>query len=412
MYMLRVPILALLSTSLTDLPFKFDQFDSQRRTPMKIEKLHFTETSGWTDEFPTEMDSPQTLVMVFGASEYIDKPKPIEELRVKFPQSHLVGCSDAGSINDAVMSDGSLAITFIRFEKTQLRTAFSPVVDSSESFSAGEEVARTLNDSDLKGVIILSDGLNVNGTELASGINTALSSEVVVTGGLAADDDRFEKTWVLKDGKPARNYVSAVGLYGSNVRIGYGSKDGLDIFGIERKVTKSHKNQLFELDGQPALDLYKRYLGDRAADLPSSALHFPLSLRVGIGDDNRVVRTVLNIDEASQSMTFAGDVPQGSLAQLMRANVDRLIDGASEAAGIAMRRVSTKNAVLCLAISCVGRRWVLGERTEEELEAVFDWMPEGSSQIGFYSYGEMSPHTKGFCDLHNQTMTLTTIFED
>jgi hypothetical protein len=124
------------------------------------------------------------------------------------------------------------------------------------------------------------------------------------------------------------------------------------------------------------------------------------------------VRTVLAVDEQRQSMTFAGDIPQGSRAQLMRANFDRLIQGASDAATLAGAARDVRDGeTLAIAISCVGRRLVLGERTEEEVEATLDVLPPGSRQIGFYSYGEISPYAKGPCDLHNQTMTLTTIAE-
>jgi hypothetical protein len=66
---------------------------------------------------------------------------------------------------------------------------------------------------------------------------------------------------------------------------------------------------------------------------------------------------------------------------------------------------------LAVAISCVGRRLVLGERTEEEIEATLEALAPGAELVGFYSYGEIGPHAEGFCDLHNQTMTVTTIGE-
>ena len=378
---------------------------------MQIEKLTFNARNGWSGEFPTHMDSPQTLIFLFGSSAYLSDSRPVSQLLNNFPKSHSVGCSAAGGIQNSGLSDDALIVSIVRFDKTRLKTAVAPVIEASDSFKAGEELAQLLKGENLKGVIVFSDGLNVNGTELVSGINTALPPSIKVTGGLAADDDRFEATWVLKDGEPTTKYVSAVGFYGDNIRIGHGSKDGFDIFGMERKVTRSYKNQLFELDGQPALDLYKAYLGDRASELPASALQFPLSLRFDTMDDKRVVRTILNIDEDSKSMIFAGDVPEGAMAQLMRANLDRLIDGASEAAEMASTDKDLRDPVLSLAISCVGRRWILGMRAEEELDAVMDRLPDGSTQIGFYSYGEISPHDKGFCDLHNQTMTLTTLFE-
>jgi hypothetical protein len=201
-----------------------------------------------------------------------------------------------------------------------------------------------------------------------------------------------------------------VGFYGDHVHLGHGSKGGWDIFGPERRVTKSSGNILYELDGRPALQLYKEYLGERAAGLPATGLLFPLSLRVTKSENKSLVRTILAVDEAHQSMTFAGDIPEGYLAQLMRANFDRLVQGASEAAQSTSRNNGSA-AVLAVAISCVGRRLVLGERTEEETEAALEVLPRGTAQVGFYSYGEISPYASGLCDLHNQTMTLTTISE-
>jgi hypothetical protein len=176
-------------------------------------------------------------------------------------------------------------------------------------------------------------------------------------------------------------------------------------------ITRSEGNVLFELDGRPALDLYKQYLGERADELPAAALLFPLSLRRE-DDAERVVRTILSIDEEQQSMTFAGDMPEGAFAQLMRANFDRLVDGAADASCDARTSLGqAAGQIMSIAISCVGRRLVLGERAEEEVEATLEALPERTSQIGFYSYGELSPHASGPCQLHNQTMTLTTICE-
>jgi hypothetical protein len=237
---------------------------------------------------------------------------------------------------------------------------------------------------------------------------------VVVTGGLAGDGARFQRTWVLGSNGPRAGLVSAVGLYGESLRVGHGSKGGWDVFGPQRRITRSSGNVLYELDGRPALQLYKEYLGERAGELPASALLFPLAVRANAQDQKVLVRTVLSVDEAAQSMTFAGDVPQGFVAQLMRANFERLIEGASNAALHTLARCGADSVedVLSIAISCVGRRLILRERTEEEIEAALSELPVGTRQIGFYSYGEISPYATGQCDLHNQTMTLTTIREE
>jgi hypothetical protein len=206
--------------------------------------------------------------------------------------------------------------------------------------------------------------------------------------------------------------VTAVGLYGDSLRVGHGSKGGWDVFGVERKVTKSAANVLYELDGQPALALYKKYLGDRAAGLPATGLLFPLALRAPADRQKWLVRTILAVNEADQSLTFAGDIPEGYFAQLMSANFDRLVQGAGNAAqSAALTGVGEADEMLCIAVSCVGRRLVLGEHCEEETEATLGMLPPRTRQVGFYSYGEISPYAKGRCDLHNQTMTLTTIGE-
>jgi hypothetical protein len=378
---------------------------------MQLETLSYTPQSGWSAGALPALDSQRTLVIVFGAAHFMDAPDPIRELAHAYPLSHIVGCSTAGEILGPTIADGSLAVGIARFDHTALTTATAPVPSTGASYAAGAAIARQLERPSLRGVLVLSDGLNVNGSDLIRGINSVLPSSVVVTGGLAGDGDRFKRTWVIKEGRPQSGVISAVGFYGERVTFGHGSKGGWDIFGPERLVTRSSGNILYELDGKPALQLYKEYLGDRASGLPATALLFPLALRANASDQKSIVRTILAVDEENQSMTFAGDLPEGSLAQLMKANFDRLIEGAAGAAQLAQAVQQPASATLSIAISCVGRRLVLGERIEEELEATLDVLPEGTRQIGFYSYGEISPYATGHCDLHNQTMTLTTISE-
>ncbi len=358
---------------------------------------------------PQGGDSARTLVLAFGPSECLDNPTSLAGLLATYPNSHVLGCSTAGEIFGTDIKDHSLSIAIVQFDSTSLRSTAVHLPSPDHSAQAGRTIAEALIGHDLRAVLVLSDGLQVNGSELVSGLNAILPSHVVVTGGLAGDGDRFKRTWVLKDRQPVSGYVTAVGFYGKAVRVGHGSKGGWDLFGPERKVTKSSGNVLYELDGRPALQLYKEYLADRAAGLPATGLLFPLALRENRDSTKQLVRTILAVDEASQSMTFAGNIPEGHLAQLMRANFDRLIDGASQAA--LSSKTPAHGPTLAVAISCVGRRLILGERAEEEIEATQDVLPPGTKQIGFYSYGEISPFASGSCDLHNQTMTLTTICE-
>ena len=378
---------------------------------MEVHTLHYDRKERWSVKNRPQIDSRRTLVLLFGSSSFLDSADPIRELIDEYPQSTVIGCSTAGEILGTQIFDESLSSAVVRFDDTDLRMASAPAESPDDSFKAGRHIAQQLHDSRLKGILVLSDGLRVNGSELVRGVNSAVSASVVVTGGLAGDGDRFRRTWVLQDRRPQTGFVTAVGFYGDRIRIGHGSKGGWDRFGPERRVTRSKGNVLFELDGRPALQLYKEYLGDRADGLPATGLLFPLALRANESDSKSLVRTILAVDEREQSLTFAGDIPEGALAQLMKANFDRLVQGASEAASSTKLSTAGAHGTLAIAISCVGRRLVLGERTEEEIEATLDVLPKGTRQIGFYSYGELSPFATGACDLHNQTMTLTTLSE-
>lgn len=378
---------------------------------MKFETLQYTSPTGWSAPKLPAMNSPRTLILVFGAPRFRDDPTPIRELLAAYPDAHVVGCSTSGEILNETLCDDSLTVGIAQFEHTDIASAIAPVRSSKDSRHAAELLAVQLNRPDLRGVLIFSDGLNVNGSELIAGLNNILPESVVVTGGLAGDGDRFERTWSLRNGEPRESMIVAAGLYGQRVRIGHGSRGGWDQLGPERRVTRAEGNILFELDNRPALELYKEYLGERASGLPATGLLFPLALRPDPQEERILVRTILGIDEDANSMTFAGDIPTGSLVRLMRANFDRLIEGSADSARQTRLTDPGGAPALSIAISCVGRRLVLGERTEEELEACFEVLPPGSGQVGFYSYGEISPFSTGRCDLHNQTMTLTTLSE-
>jgi hypothetical protein len=384
----------------------------------QIETFMFFDNSGWSKSFPTQLDSAQTLILVFGASNYLDCPEPIEELVRAFPKSHILGCSTSGEIHGASLYDQSLSVAIVSFQTTTLKN-ISVSLDTKnnvDAFKVGRSIAEQLTleaECKLQGILLFSDGLLVNGSELIAGLNSILPPSVIISGGLAGDGTAFKQTWTIHSGLPQSGKISAVGLYGDNLHIQHGCQGGWDIFGPEREVTRSQGNVLFELDGKPALELYKKYLGTQAHGLPATALHFPLSLKVAGGES--VVRTILAVDEDNQSMTFAGDIPTRSMVQLMKANFGRLVEGASSAALEVQSQFlpdqPSPKTLLSIAISCVGRRLVLGEYIEDELEATLDGLPIGTQQVGFYSYGEISPHANGHCDFHNQTMTLTTLFE-
>jgi hypothetical protein len=379
---------------------------------MELITARYAVGEGWTAPLATHADGARTLVLAFAAPEFGTDPTPFRQLAAAFPTSLIAGCSTAGEIAGTTVRDASVSVAIARFEHTELRRACAVVAGPGDSFEAGTRLAAQLAGDRLRAVFVLSDGLCVNGTRLVEGLTRGLPQDVVITGGLAGDGSRFQRTWILDREQAESNRVCAVGFYGERLLVGHGCEGGWSDFGPERRITRSQGNVLFELDGKPALELYRTYLGERAEGLPGTALLFPLAVRREGHAGEALVRTILGIDDAAQSLTFAGDMPEGGVARLMRANTDKLIGSAGNAARAAAAGVSGSADALVVSVSCVGRRLVLGERTEEEVETVQESAPPRSAHVGFYSYGEISPTSPGGAsDLHNQTMTVTVFGE-
>ncbi len=378
---------------------------------MKIEQKRWTKDTGWVFLYEQGLQEKAQLLFLFGNRHMLKNFQLFDEIKAAYPNAHILGCSTAGEIAGTQVHDHSLVATAVYFEKTPVKVVKSKI-DQYGSFHVGQQLARSLDKNGLSHVFVLSEGLNVNGTDLARGFVDSLPRQVAVTGGLAGDQNLFEETLVFSDGPPEKDVVVAVGFYGEAIQIGYGSMGGWDSFGPERLVTRSQGNVLYELDDHSALELYKKYLGDHARGLPATGLLFPLSIRT---EDNAqsLVRTILSINEEAGSMTFAGDIPEGSYARLMKANLERLVDGASGAADICAKTSAVAGVHLAVLISCVGRKLVLKQRVEEEIEAVQERLGEQAILTGFYSYGEICPGgpTDNVCELHNQTMTITTFYE-
>ncbi len=380
---------------------------------MQIEQSRWLDDRGWQPRPPGSLIQNPQLVLVFGGTSVLKRKDLVGEVCDAYRRAHILGCSTAGEIFGTRVSDDSLVATAVRFDHTRLEGARIRIHSAEDSFEAGRELAEALPTEQLVHALVISEGLKINGSDLVRGLTEHLPADVTVTGGLSADGARFGETLVFFDGEPEPDSIAILGFYGDRLRVGYASLGGWDPFGPIRLITRSQGQVLYELDGQSALELYKAYLGDHAQDLPASALLFPLAIQTEDGTEE-VVRTILGIDEEDRSMSFAGDMPTGAYARFMKANFDRLIDGAQGAAENCLTPIGGDRPVpeLALLISCVGRKLVLKQRVEEEVEGVREVLGEDTVLAGFYSNGEISPFTPSArCQLHNQTMTITTFSE-
>ncbi|WP_304156174.1 FIST signal transduction protein [Mesonia mobilis] len=375
---------------------------------MKIVQAQYTQNDWKYFQPKQKLNNP--LVLVFAERCLLQQNKIIASIKKEFPYQHIIFGSTAGEIVGNQVYDNSVSVTAIEFEKSFFKISRANILAHNDSFELGKALFEQLPKENLQHIFIISEGSFVNGSALINGLEENNTQNIKISGGLCGDNERFEKTLVAYNETPKEGEVAIIGLYGDSLEVTASSCGGWMPFGSERTITKSKDNILYEIDGLPALDLYKKYLGEKALDLPHSALLFPLNIKAE-GKDLPVVRTILNIDEDEKSMIFAGDIPEQSKVQLMMASVDAIVVGAGEAAKKAMQNQKNKPQI-ALLVSCIGRKLVMAQLTEEEVEEVLDIIGAQTLTTGFYSYGEIAPfQSQDSCELHNQTMTLTLISE-
>lgn len=362
-------------------------------------------------DFNDKIDHSVGLVMGFGVKSMLENEDVYKKIAQKYPEAIISLCSSAGEIFSTEVYDDSVSIIAISFDNTTLHSHGVNIASYNNSFEAGAAVVQGLPKDQLKYILIFSDGSLVNGSELVKGMHSVIRDDIPITGGLAGDGADFNYTLVGLNEIPTQGRILAIGFYGHHFKVAHGSFGGWEPFGLEKTVTKSIANVLYEINGKNALKIYKEYLGKYASQLPGSALLFPLSIQL-VDQDQHLVRTILSIDTENSSMIFAGDIPEGSKVRFMKANMDKLVDAASTAASVALTSFDNIKPAVALLVSCVGRKLVLGERVDEEVEAVAEILGDKVKIAGYYSYGEISPFVKGSsCELHNQTMTITCFQE-
>jgi hypothetical protein len=356
------------------------------------------------------------LVLVFAPDHVMAQPRFAAELKARFPDAQTVGCSGAGEIGMSGVTDGQTVLTALRFTQPHFQVASVPVPRMSDSQAAGAALGHLLKRPDLKFVLVFSPGVDVNGSALIKGLANVLGPQVALSGGLAGDGGKFKGTWTLRDDSAEARMLVGIGFHGEGWQVAHGSFGGWQPFGPVRRVTRCEHNVLYELDGQPALAVYRRYLGEYASGLPATGLLFPFAMLTHDRGETGLIRTILGVNEAQQSLVLAGEIATDGYLRLMHASNDALVDGAELAAQAATLPVLAEGAALgqtlALLVSCVGRKLVMGGRVDEEIEAVGQVLGANTTLAGFYSNGEISPQ-EGFaaCALHNQTMTITTLGE-
>lgn len=379
---------------------------------MHIRQLTLHQDQPAPDQLATLQTLAPQLLLVFAAPAYFERGVLLSGLEGALPGCVVLGCSTAGEIAREGVEEGSAVLTAIRFGHTRVASAATLLQGMQDSQAAGQRLATALQADDLQLLMLLAPGTAINGTALLDGLQQVLGDAIPVVGGMAADDGRFCQTFTLHQAGWNDHQLVAVGLYGRQLQVGHGSCGGWTTFGPARQVSRCQQNILYELDGAPALEVYKRYLGEYASGLPGSGLLFPFAMLGRTGEDQGVIRTILGVNEQDGSLTLAGELASDSQLKLMHAGTDSLVRGAEQSASAARLSGADHEDSLALLVSCVGRKLVMGDRVDEEVEAVADVLGKQVVLVGFYSNGEISPFAVGQPSrLHNQTMTITTLRE-
>ncbi|MDQ7781724.1 MAG: FIST N-terminal domain-containing protein [Desulfomonilaceae bacterium] len=322
----------------------------------------------------------------------------------------LAGCTTDGEISTSGFSTGSAVLAGLASDTIAFEVASTSSI-GADSESAGRRLAQQLPRT-ARHVQLFSDGLTGNGCAILRGMQSVFGPQVPISGGAAGDARAMKQTWQFVGSRILTDAASAISLSG-DIHVGTGVRSGWFPAGVPKKVTRSAGNVVYELDGESALAVYRRYLGPLADKLPAVGIQFPFGLvnEAGSLGENPVLRAPMTLNESQGSVSFAGEIPQGSTISLTTGgSAASLLDASTDAARRAMDSLGAVSPSITFFYSCMARKILLGPRTREETERIANVVGRSVPIIGFYTYGEYCPSVSGTdCRLHNETATVTVV---
>ncbi|PWL28335.1 FIST N-terminal domain-containing protein [uncultured Roseivirga sp.] len=377
---------------------------------MKVDQFLFKEDEFKYSHENIEDKNSVSFVLVFAPRQEMESQGWLKGISEKYPQADIVSCSSSGEVYLSEVLDNSVTGMAVALQKSSVEIHSMKLEDGDSSKALGERLSAGFTSTDLRHVLVFSDGWLINGVELLEGMYRALGRDVLISGGLAGDGANFSKTLVGLNGEIDEGQVVAIGFYGQQIEIGFGSHGGWDVFGDSHIVTATEGRVIKAMDGKSPLSLYKQFMGDDADGLPGAALLYPLSVVIP-ESESPLVRTVYSIDEVLGHLIIGQEIPVGTEVRFMKAEFDDLLNGSSQAV---QKALSTLNGVpeFCLVISCIGRKLLFDRKIEEEIASTQSVLGSEVPIGGFYSYGEICPAKRGLAELHHQMLAVTLIREN
>jgi len=315
-------------------------------------------------------------------------------LKSILPHSNIIGVTTAGEICLGKIYEGSVVISFTVFNTTSVK---SKMYDLSSDC----KIENTINDlvtAETKAIIIFSDGLNSNAEKLVKGVY-ALRPEIVIAGGRAGDNFVFEKTYVFNETGYTQNGYVIASLSADELLVNSDYILNWTPIGKDMIVTKAKGNILYELDGMPIYDVYKKYLGEDVIDnFPKSSMEFPLIIKkehILIARD-----PLLKTDDSA--LMFAGNFEEGDVVRFSFGDIEDIEDEATEY----FNKFKTIPAESIFVYSCAARKSLMGDKLEDEIN-ILESLTQTS---GFFTYGEYF-HTSNIAEILNVTTTFLALSE-
>jgi hypothetical protein len=327
--------------------------------------------------------------------------------------SKLVGCTTDGEVSGNGFNMDSAILAGVVSKKLSFDVA-SVANLSADSESAGRTLAQKLP-STVKYILLFSDGITGNGCALLRGMQSILDPGIPICGGTAADGNRFQQTFQFVNNQVLTDAAVAIGFSGE-FQIGFGIGSGWSPVGIGRTVTKANGTILYELDNEPALEVYKRCLGKHAEKLPGVGVEYPLALieekySCMIHDYYPfLLRATMAVYPQDGSIKFAGEIPQGTVVRLTCGDHQAILEATRRAVNQAKFDLGQAKPALAFLFSCMARKIILGRHIRDEIQIIKDELGPGVPIVGFYSYGEYSPIKLGAPSLlHNETASISIL---
>ncbi|MFH1114932.1 MAG: FIST N-terminal domain-containing protein [Pseudomonadota bacterium] len=323
----------------------------------------------------------------------------------------VVGCTTDGEISTGGFGTDSAVLAGVVTDQIQFHVVSAQGL-GKDPLEAGRRIAVKLP-PEVSYVQIFSDGLTGNGCAILRGIASVLGEDVPIAGGTAGDAGRFRQTWQFHGPRVLTDSVTAIGFTG-DFTVGTGVSSGWSPVGTVKIVTRARANVVYELNGEPALDVFKRFLGRHADKLPAVGVEYPLGIVSKPGapgeEEYHLIRATMSVSREEGSISFAGEIPEGAAVRLTCGDNDSILKATEEAVRRALAGLGAARPRMVFFYSCMARRIVLGRRTKEETEVLYRTLNKRLPLIGFYTYGEYCRLRAGGPSLfHNETATVSII---